>query len=89
METGCRSDARLRQAQLAFRQLAPLLAPLEDCPVSGRHCPATRRNLCRLQRAMGLPQTGELDDALALRLDRLCQLSLVCAAAYGDSYALF
>lgn len=74
------SDPRLAQAQRLFRQLSPLLSPLEDCPVTGRTCAATYRNLCRLQRAMGLPQTGRLDDALASRLGRLGALCLVCAA---------
>lgn len=74
-------DPRLIEAQRMFRRLAPLLAPLEDCPVSGRPCAATYRNLCRLQRAMGLAQTGRLDDALAHRLDRLGALCLVCAAS--------
>ncbi|MBM6869747.1 peptidoglycan-binding protein [Pseudoflavonifractor phocaeensis] len=74
------SDPQLIQVQRMFRRLAPLLSPLEDCPVSGRPCAATRRNLCRVQRALGLPQTGRLDDALAQRLARLEALCAVCAA---------
>ncbi|HIW94592.1 MAG TPA: peptidoglycan-binding protein [Candidatus Flavonifractor merdipullorum] len=82
------SNEILRQAQQACKAMAPLLAPLEDCPVNGRHCAATRRNLCRLQRMMGLPQTGEADEAMVRRLQRLNQLCQVCVKAHGPGYAV-